>query len=96
MQTNVGHERKIPLPVPHAHRLFARFPAFPAPCSSSLDFRLSRPARDHAYRARWFSSRIDDKAGQRWGPSTRSVFFRGDIGGETQGIQRFQLVEGVE
>jgi hypothetical protein len=39
---------------------------------------------------------IDDMAGQHWGPATRSAFSRIDIGGETQGIQRFQLLEGVE
>ena len=43
-----------------------------------------------------WSMHIDETCGQRWGPATRSTFFRGDIGGETQGIQRFQLLEGVE
>jgi hypothetical protein len=43
-----------------------------------------------------WSLHIDATRGQHWGPPTRSAFFRRDIGGETQGIQRFQLLEGVE
>ena len=42
------------------------------------------------------SMHFDETRGQHWGPATRSTFFRSDIGGETQGIQRFQLLEGVE
>jgi hypothetical protein len=42
------------------------------------------------------SMAIGDMPGQHRGPLTRSAFFCRDIGGETQGIQRFQLLEGVE
>jgi hypothetical protein len=66
----------------------------------SLHFTPDIPVSSaHGQRARagdvW-SIHFDETRGQHWGPATRSVFFRVDIGGETQGIQRFQLLEGVE
>jgi hypothetical protein len=60
------------------------------------DSPVSSARGDRAHAARAWSMHIDETRGQYWGPATRSTFFRSDIGGETQGIQRFQLLEGVE
>lgn len=98
MQIDGEHSLQPMLPILRAHRpFFVRFPASPSLHSPSHQnlrpFRhvaIARTARDGS------SMHVDDMAGQHWGPATRSVFFRGDIGGETQGIQRFQLLEGVE
>lgn len=54
------------------------------------------PCRDRAPAVGAWVTHIDETHGQRWGLATRSTFFRSDIGGETQGIQRFQLLEAVE
>lgn len=85
--------------------------AYPDLPRASLAFSISRLTPFHflisespvspacgecAHAAGVWSMHIDETCGQHWGPATRSTFFRSDIGGETQGIQRFQLLEGVE
>lgn len=94
MQIDGEHRRQPSLPVFHARSPFLRFPASPLPHFQNL--RPSRPlAITRAVRVGSLV-RIGAMAGQHWGPATRSAFFRSDIGGETQGIQRFQSLEGVE
>jgi hypothetical protein len=73
------------------------------PISRPSPFPLTSPespvsphCRHRVHAAGGWSKHIDESPGQRWGPATRSAFFRRDIGGETQGIQRFQSLEGVE
>lgn len=94
MQIDGEHRRQPLLPIFRAHPPFLPYPA--APLSSLQNFRssrrwaITRSLRDGS------SMHVGDMPGQHWGPATRSAFFRRDIGGETQGIQRFQLLEGVE
>jgi len=95
MQIDGEHSLQSLLPILRARRPFLRFPASPFPLFTPESSPLRHVAIARAARG-GSSMFIDDMAGQRWGPATRSVFFRGDIGGETQGIQRFQLLEGVE
>jgi hypothetical protein len=63
---------------------------------STSESPVSPARRERASVAGVWSMHIDETRGQHWGPATRSTFFRSDIGGETQGIQRFQLLEAVE
>jgi len=94
MQIDGEHRRQPISPLFHAHSPFLSLPASPL-----SPFQNLRPSRRRAITRSLrdgSSMHVGDMSGQHWGPATRSVFFRSDIGGETQGIQRFQLLEGVE
>lgn len=96
MQIDGEHRLPSLLPLSRAHRPLPCLLASPSLLSPLQNLRSTRHAAIARVLRVGSSVHIDDMAGQHWGPATRSAFSRIDIGGETQGIQRFQLLEGVE
>lgn len=88
---NAGEDRKPQLRRPFCKRL--RISVLPR-----ISFISLKPRDGSAplARVRHWTIQLRHLAGQCFCPATWSSFFCSDMGGETVGIHRFQLLEGVE
>lgn len=96
-----GEDRFDPPLPPSCAPLFPALHFIPSLFPSQDCPSVALPQRFAVTRRRGFSRMAFDSGsghvtGRHRNPATESSFFRRDIGGKTQGIHRFQLLEGVE